>query len=120
MKKYILSIDSGTTGITVLLINKELKVVQKEYSELKQYYPKPGWVEHNPIELIQKLNILVGNIIKKNPSKSILSVGITNQRESVVLWDKTNGKPIYNTIVWQCKRTKIQCNELSRKYKISR
>ena len=65
MEKYILSIDSGTTGVTLLLIDKKLNVVKKAYSELKQYYPEPEWVEHNPIELIEKIRKLISEIIKE-------------------------------------------------------
>ena len=112
MKNYILSIDSGTTGVTLLLIDKKLNVVKKVYSELKQYYPKPGWVEHDPIELIEKIRKLISEIIKEYNIKDIASIGITNQRETIVMWNKNTGGPLYNAIVWQCRRTKEYCDTL--------
>ena len=117
MKKYILSIDSGTTGITLLLIDKNLNVVEKYYLELTQYYPKTGWVEHDPIELINKIEKLLTQINSKYNLEDIASIGITNQRETVVMWDKTTGEPVYNAIVWQCRRTKEYCDNLNRNYK---
>ena len=114
MKKYILSIDAGTTGITILLIDKNLNVIKKEYSELKQYYPKPGWVEHNPIELIEKIKKLISEIAKEYNLGDISSIGITNQRETVVIWNKSTGEPLYNAIVWQCRRTAEYCKTLKK------
>ena len=78
MKKYILSIDAGTTGITVLLFDKNLNIVKKEYAELKQYYPKPGWVEHDPEELIIKINQLIEKIKYNIPKNSIIYLFIIN------------------------------------------
>ncbi len=114
--KYILSIDAGTTGVTLLLIDKNTKVIAKEYAELKQYFPEPGWVEHDPEELITKTKELITKIITKaNTSpKEIHAVGITNQRETVVVWNKKIGKPIHNAIVWQCRRTAQRCEELKK------
>ena len=117
MKKYVLSIDAGTTGVTLLLFDKNLKIKSKEYAELNQFYPKPTWVEHDPIELIKKIELLFNQIIKKHPIKDIVSIGITNQRESIVIWNKKTGLPIYNTIVWQCRRTKDYCKTLEDKNK---
>ena len=114
MKEFVLSIDAGTTGITVVLINKYADVVAKEYSEFKQIYPKPGWVEHNPIEIWEVTKRLIDNILCKYPIKKIDSIGITNQRETTVVWNKNSGKPIYNAIVWQCRRTSNYCDELKK------
>ena len=118
MGKYILSIDSGTTGVTLLLIDKDLNIVKKVYSELNQYYPKPGWVEHDPIELIEKISKLISKITKGYSLRDISSIGITNQRETVVVWNKNTGKPVYNAIVWQCRRTKEYCDTLKKHKKI--
>ena len=118
MKNYILSIDSGTTGVTLLLIDKKLNVVKKVYSELKQYYPKPGWVEHDPIELIEKITELIAEITKEYHLQNISSIGITNQRETIVIWNKNTGKPLHNAIVWQCRRTKEYCNNLQKHKKV--
>jgi glycerol kinase len=112
MKKYILSIDAGTTGITVILLNKSGDVINKEYSEFTQIYPEPGWVEHNPEEIWELTFTLIKATLKKYNSSDIDSIGITNQRETTVLWNKHSGKPIYNAIVWQCKRTSEFCNQL--------
>ena len=117
MEKYILTIDAGTTGLTVILFNDKLKIIDKEYSELSQIYPKKNWVEHDPNELIDKIELATDKIIKKHFKKNITSIGITNQRESVVAWNKKTGKPIYNTIVWQCKRTNDFCKSLKKEKK---
>ena len=110
--KYILSIDAGTTGITVLLIDSKLKIIDKEYSEFNQIYPNPGWVEHDPIEIWEVTLKLINIILNRNNNKKISCIGITNQRETTVMWDKHNGKPVYNAIVWQDKRTNEMCNNL--------
>ena len=117
MKKYILSIDAGTTGITLVLVDKKANIVQKEYLEINQYYPLPGWVEHDPIELIKKIKKLLARIHRKGFLKKTHSIGITNQRESIVVWNKKTGKPIYNTIVWQCRRTKKECEKIKKQNK---
>ncbi len=117
MNEYILSIDSGTTGVTILIVDKNLKVVDKYYSEINQYYPHPGWVEHDPNELIIIIKKLLNKAYNKYDFKSIKSIGITNQRETTVVWNKNSGEPIYNAIVWQCRRTKDYCDSISTKYK---
>ena len=109
---YILSIDAGTTGVTVVLIDKQTTVVAKAYVELQQYYPQPGWVEHNPEELILKTKQLIGKITETISPKEIAAIGITNQRETVVVWDKKTGKPVHPAIVWQCRRTTERCHAL--------
>lgn len=111
---YILSIDAGTTGVTVLLIDKQTTAVAKAYQELRQYYPQPGWVEHDPLELLEKTKVCITQLLSeaKIESKQILSMGITNQRETVVVWNKKTGKPVYNAIVWQCRRTTERCAQL--------
>ncbi len=109
---YILSIDAGTTGITILLIDSKLKIIDKEYSEFNQIYPNPGWVEHDPIEIWEVTLKLINIILNRNNNKKISCIGITNQRETTVMWDKHNGKPVYNAIVWQDKRTNEMCNNL--------
>ena len=110
--KYILSIDAGTTGITILLIDSKLKIIDKEYSEFNQIYPKPGWVEHDPIEIWEVTLKLINILLNRNNDKTISCIGITNQRETTVLWNKHNGKPVCNAIVWQDKRTNDMCNDL--------
>jgi glycerol kinase len=117
VKKYILSIDQGTTGTTVIIFDKNSKEISRSYQEFKQYYPKPGWVEHNPEEIwntvVEGVKIAV-NKGKISPDE-IAGIGITNQRETTILWRKSDGKPYYNAIVWQCRRTAQICDELKKK-----
>jgi len=115
MNKYILSIDAGTTGITILIVDNQLNVINKFYEELKQYYPNPRWVEHDPKELIDKINNLCTQALKSIKNGEVVSIGITNQRETIVAWNKDTGKPIYNAIVWQCRRTKEYCEKIKNK-----
>ena len=112
MKKYILAIDAGTTGITLILFDKDAHVVKKVYSEFSQIYPKPGWVEHDPIEIWETTLSLLKKITNDIKVRSIASIGITNQRETTVIWNKSTSRPIYNAIVWQCTRTSSFCSKL--------
>ncbi len=115
-KGYIIGIDAGTTGIRTFCFNDKGKVISSAYQEFKQYYPKPGWVEHDPEEIWIKTQKLIGEAIRKgklNP-KDAVTIGITNQRETSVVWDKKTGKPIYNAIVWQCRRTSDICTNLKK------
>ncbi len=112
MKECIISIDAGTTGITVIAFDKETNILNKEYSEFKQIYPKEGWVEHDPIEILIITKQLLDNTINKLGKHNIKAIGITNQRETTVVWDKNTGNPIYNAIVWQCRRTAELCEKL--------
>lgn len=112
--KYVLSIDQGTTGSRSMIFNKEGKEISKDYLEHTQIFPKAGWVEHNPLEIWDKtLQTISKSMIKaKVDSSDICSIGITNQRETVVAWDKITGLPLYNAIVWQCRRTADICDNL--------
>ena len=112
MKKYILAIDAGTTGITLILFNRDAHVVKKVYSEFSQIYPKPGWVEHDPVEIWDTILSLFKQITNDIEFGSIASIGITNQRETTIVWNKSTSKPIYNAIVWQCTRTSSFCSKL--------
>ncbi|TGN11900.1 glycerol kinase GlpK [Leptospira ilyithenensis] len=115
-KEYIIGIDAGTTGIRTFCFNDKGKVIASAYQEFKQHYPKPGWVEHDPEEIWAKTQKLIGDVIKSadlNP-KDAIAIGITNQRETSVVWDRKTGKPIYNAIVWQCRRTSDICNNLKK------
>ncbi len=108
---YILSIDQGTTGTTTVLYDQNGGIVGKAYRELSQIYPEPGWVEHDPVEIWQTVVDTVEELRSRYSGK-IAAVGITNQRETTVLWDSKSGTPIYNAIVWQCRRTADYCEEL--------
>ena len=114
MKKYILAIDQGTTSSRVVLYDNKFKIKSIEQKEFKQFFPKDGWVEHDPEEIWNDVKKLIQLIIKRNKLKpsQIISIGITNQRETTVLWNKKTGKPIYKAIVWQDRRTSDYCNKL--------
>ena len=119
MKKYILAIDQGTTSSRVVLYDIKFRIKSIEQKEFKQYFPKDGWVEHDAEEIWNDVKYLIRQTIKKNnlnPSQ-IISIGITNQRETTVLWNKKTGKPIYKAIVWQDRRTANYCHELQLKKK---
>ncbi|MDP2921800.1 MAG: glycerol kinase GlpK [Candidatus Omnitrophota bacterium] len=112
--KYILAIDQGTTGSRAVIYDKRGKNIASAYEEFRQYFPKPGWVEHDPEEIWQSVNNSIQKVIKKVPAGSIQAIGITNQRETTVLWDKITGRPVYNAIVWQCRRTTGRCDQLKK------
>ncbi len=114
MKKYVLSIDEGTTSARAILFDKDAKPISVAQHEFTQIYPKPSYVEHNPMEIYSAQVCALTECITRvgvNP-KEIATVGITNQRETVIVWDKTTGEPIYNAIVWQCRRTADICEDL--------
>ena len=117
MKKFILSIDQGTTSSRVILYDRNFSVIDSLHKELNQYFPKDGWVEHNAIEIWNDVKKLIKELLSKNKiiSSEILSIGITNQRETTVLWNKVTGKPVQNAIVWQDRRTVDICNDLKEK-----
>jgi glycerol kinase len=114
---YILAIDEGTTGTTSLLINADGQVVTKAYQEVHPLYPQPGWVEEDAEELFHKAVVGAKAAIQKASIdiSLIKGIGITNQRETTVVWDRHTGKPVTNAIVWQCRRTAAICEELKQK-----
>ena len=112
MIPYILSIDAGTTGITVLILDKKAVIRRKYYKEFTQYYPQPGWVEHDGEEIWDISLTLIESAFQDFSQKECAAIGITNQRETTIIWDRKTGKPIHNAIVWQCRRTKKICQEL--------
>ena len=114
-KKYILSIDQGTTSSRAILFNKAGEVVHISQKEFTQYFPKPGWVEHDAMEIWQSVEDVVKEMLSKYKSEEIAAIGITNQRETTVMWDKNTGKPFYNAIVWQSRQTADICDELKKK-----
>ncbi len=107
----ILSIDQGTTGTRAALYDQGGRLVGSAYRELPQIYPRPGWVEHNPMEIWQSVVDTVEEVCSPHPHE-IAAIGITNQRETTVLWDKKKGTPVHNAIVWQCRRTAGYCDRL--------
>jgi len=116
-KKYILSFDIGTTSTRALLFDKNFDIVALEQKEIKQYYPQDSWVEQNPEELFDSSLLVAQKLIKNNNINpdEIAAIGITNQRETTILWDKKTGRPVYNAIVWQDKRTADSCLQLKEK-----
>ncbi|MBN2088491.1 glycerol kinase GlpK [candidate division KSB1 bacterium] len=114
MKKYILAIDQGTTGSTVLIFDKDGKIVSRGYKEFTQIYPQPGWVEHDPEEIWETTVAVIREALTSSQlnSQQIEAIGMTNQRETTVVWDKKSGKSIHPAIVWQCRRTQQICENL--------
>ncbi len=110
----VVAIDQGTTGSTVLVLDKRGRVVARAYSEFTQHYPKPGWVEHDPEEIWRVTLKVLRQAVKraKLKAKDVAAIGITNQRETTVLWDRKTGKPIHRAIVWQDRRTVALCEQL--------
>ena len=116
MGNYVLALDQGTTSSRAILFDKHGNIVTKAQYEFNQIYPHPGWVEHTPMEILYSQFQAVTDVItqKKVISSDIAAIGITNQRETTILWDKGTGKPIYNAIVWQCRRTAEMCEEIKK------
>lgn len=113
-KSYILALDLGTTGNRAILFNKEGKIVSSAYKELTQYYPQPGWLEHDPREIWQDTCWAMQNALQKAGinANEVAAIGLTVQRETCLLWDKTTGRPLYNAIVWQDRRTANFCDRI--------
>ena len=111
---YILAIDQGTTGTTALLVDASGRVVWQSYREITQIYPQPGWVEHDPGDIFDSVIETIDDLLEATEvgPRQINSIGITNQRETTVIWDRATGKPVSNAIVWQCRRTAPLCDEL--------
>ncbi len=117
-KKYILAIDQGTTGSRAILFDTHGKSVASAYREIKQYYPHPGWVEHDAQEIWESCVSVIKKAMAKAKIKSsqVVSIGITNQRETTVLWDRKTSKPVARAIVWQCRRTADICERLKQQW----
>ena len=112
--KYIIALDQGTTSSRALLINEVGKLIDVKQKEFKQIFPKQGWVEHDPIEILNTQLEVFKELISTISLSDIISIGITNQRETTVIWDKETGKPLYNAIVWQDKRTSGICDQMKK------
>lgn len=114
--KYILALDQGTTSSRAIVFDKQGRVCGKAQQEFKQIYPKPGWVEHDPHDIYgSQVGVISEALIRAGVSvDSIAAIGITNQRETTFVWERATGRPVYNAIVWQCRRTADYCEELKR------
>jgi len=110
--KYILAIDQGTTGSRAVIYDKRGRPVASAYEEFRQYFPAPGWVEHDPWEIWLSVIHSVNRVMRRVPPSSIAAIGITNQRETTVVWDRDTGRPIHRAIVWQCRRTAQRCQAI--------
>ena len=114
MRRLIIAIDQGTTGSTALVLSDTLQVLGRANQEFTQYFPTPGWVEHDPSEILASVQGALAkalNMANAQPEE-IACIGITNQRETVVAWDKHTGEPVYKAVVWQDRRTAAFCDSL--------
>jgi glycerol kinase len=114
MEKLILTLDQGTTSSRAILFNKQGKIISLSQKEFKQIYPQPGWVEHDPMEIwSSQASVITEAILKENlTADNIAAIGITNQRETTIVWDRETGLPVYNAIVWQDRRTSARCDAM--------
>lgn len=112
MNNYIIAIDQSTSATKAMLFNEQCEMLQRVNVEHRQYYPKAGWVEHDAEEIYRNVLMAVEELMRDADPTAAYSMAITNQRETVVVWDKTTGKPVYHAVVWQCMRGADICNEL--------
>lgn len=114
MKKYLLTIDQGTTSTRSILFDEKVNIVAMSQMEIEQICPHSGWVEHNPVEIWEKTYNTIENVLKQagTCAKEIAAIGITNQRETTILWDKNTSKPVYNALVWQSRQSQAICDDL--------
>lgn len=117
MAKYVMALDAGTTSNRCILFNQKGEICSVAQRTFTQYFPKPGWVEHDADEIwASQLGVAVEALNKIDAkAEDIAAIGITNQRETAIVWDKNTGKPVYNAIVWQCRRTSAYCDSLKEK-----
>lgn len=115
-KNYIVSLDQGTTSSRAIIFNHDGDIVGTSQREFTQYYPQPGWVEHNPMEIWATQSSVLTEVLAKTNilPDEVAALGITNQRETTVVWNKNTGQPVYNAIVWQCRRTTEICEQLKK------
>lgn len=113
-KKYIVALDQGTTSSRAVLFDRNADIVDIAQREFTQIYPKPGWVEHDPMEIWATQSSVLTEVLAKTDvhPDEVSAIGITNQRETTIVWEKESGKPVYNAIVWQCRRTSDYCTGL--------
>ncbi|MBZ2173650.1 glycerol kinase GlpK [Schnuerera sp. xch1] len=116
-KKYIMALDQGTTSSRAILFDHNSKIINVAQKEFKQIYPNGGWVEHDPMEIWGTQSGVAREVLETAGVRpqEVMAMGITNQRETTIIWDKNTGKPVYNAIVWQCRRTANICDDLKRR-----
>ena len=114
MADYVMAFDAGTTSNRAILFDNKGNICSLAQKELKQIYPQAGWVEHDPVEIWPSMCGAAREAMEKIhvSAKDIACIGITNQRETTIVWDRKTGNPIYNAIVWQCRRTSNHCDQL--------
>ena len=115
MPQYILALDQGTTSSRAIAFDRSGNIAALSQQSLPQHYPQAGWVEHDPLEIWDTQRRAAAEVIARLPEGSVAGIGVTNQRETTILWDKATGQPVYNAIVWQCRRTAELCEELKRR-----
>lgn len=114
VSKYVMALDQGTTSSRCIIFDHQGRVVAKAQKEFQQIFPKPGWVEHNPLEIwSSQLSVMIeAQALSHTKATDFVGIGITNQRETTIVWNKETGEPIYNAIVWQCRRTAEMIDKL--------
>ena len=114
MKKYVMALDQGTTSSRAILFDKNGNICAKAQHEFTQIYPKAGWVEHSPMSILFSQLQSATEVFATSGIKveELAAIGITNQRETTLVWEKATGKPVYNAIVWQCRRTAEMCEKI--------
>lgn len=113
-KKYVVALDQGTTSSRAIVFDHDANIVSVSQREFTQLYPNPGWVEHDPMEIwASQSSVLIESLARAGiHSDAVAAIGITNQRETTIIWEKATGKPVYNAIVWQCRRSAEICEQL--------
>lgn len=116
MKQYVVALDQGTTSSRAIVFDVQGRIVGSCSKEFRQIFPRPGWMEHDPMDILHSQIEVLREVVQKNDidPEDIAAIGITNQRETTLVWEKRTGKPIYNAIVWQCRRTATFCEELKK------
>ena len=114
MSKYVMALDQGTTSSRAIIFDEHQNIVNMAQKEFTQHYPKAGWVEHDPLEIYASQYGVLVEVLARSGMEAgeISAIGITNQRETTIVWDKNTGRPVYNAIVWQCRRTSDFCTNL--------
>ncbi len=114
MKQYVIALDQGTTSSRAILFDQEQNIVGLAQKEFTQHYPHPGWVEHDPMEIYSSQYGVLMEVLAQSgiDAKEIAGIGITNQRETTIVWERDTGRPVCNAIVWQCRRTAPLCRDL--------